>query len=237
MTSSRSYLALLIFCISVPIAFGITYVVSVSNGDIPAFFPYISDTGTLPPASCIFGQFVDIGTALIFFICLIRYYHIKCLIMSRRSKNMINWNKFSFIFGNISCLGLSLVGNFQFTNQFILHSIGAVLSFGGLFIYINIQIYISKYFASELKLKNWVHIYRLVFICLSTISSIISSIFLVISFSKFDGEDRLQWKPTDSGFVEHVISSSSEWVFVLLLIMVFASFTNEFKQIESVKFN
>ncbi|CAF0945891.1 unnamed protein product [Brachionus calyciflorus] len=201
MITNRPYLALVLLCLSLTIGFGITYVVSVSTGDIPAFLPYISDTGTLPPASCIFGQFLDIGAAL----------------------------------GIISCLGLTIVGNFQLTNEYVTHTIGAILAFGGLVFYASIQIFMSKYFAKELKLKLWVFIYRLVFTFLSIVSMLSFCIFLIISFGKFDGEDRVQWKHTDSGFVEHVISTSSEWALVFFLIMVFVSFTNEFRQIELVK--
>ena len=47
-----------------PIAFILTYLVAVLFGHVVPGFPYISDTGTLPPESCIFGQFLTIGVFL-----------------------------------------------------------------------------------------------------------------------------------------------------------------------------
>ncbi|XP_052697016.1 uncharacterized protein LOC128175432 [Crassostrea angulata] len=40
------------------------YIIAVSDHDVYPFFPYVSDTGTLPPESCVFGQFLNIAALL-----------------------------------------------------------------------------------------------------------------------------------------------------------------------------
>ncbi len=104
----------------------------------------ISDTGTLPPESCIFGQIIAIGSfmsihfylknyilfyemkVIIFFsyfelifkaliIVYIRYHYVKFCINkdADKYKFMNKHNKTAFVFGVLSSIGVSIVGNFQ----------------------------------------------------------------------------------------------------------------------------
>uniref|UniRef100_A0A0L8FRN2 CWH43-like N-terminal domain-containing protein n=1 Tax=Octopus bimaculoides TaxID=37653 RepID=A0A0L8FRN2_OCTBM len=41
-----------------------TYVISVSNGHVTPYLPYISDTGAKSPESCIFGQLLTVSTII-----------------------------------------------------------------------------------------------------------------------------------------------------------------------------
>lgn len=41
-----------------------SYLIAVLNNHVGAGFPYISDTGALPPESCVFGQFLTINAFL-----------------------------------------------------------------------------------------------------------------------------------------------------------------------------
>uniref|UniRef100_A0AC35FB31 Uncharacterized protein n=1 Tax=Panagrolaimus sp. PS1159 TaxID=55785 RepID=A0AC35FB31_9BILA len=45
------------------LAFIIGYIIAVSNGYENAWFSYISDGGTHPPESCIFGQLLNLSAA------------------------------------------------------------------------------------------------------------------------------------------------------------------------------
>ena len=51
----------------------ITTAVQVSQGHVDSLWPYISDTGTTPPESCIFGQLLNLGAALLTLTFYIRY--------------------------------------------------------------------------------------------------------------------------------------------------------------------
>lgn len=55
-----------------PVSFIITYSIAVGYGHVEAGFPYISDTGTLPPESCVFGQLLNIGAVFAAFTMYVR---------------------------------------------------------------------------------------------------------------------------------------------------------------------
>lgn len=48
-----------------PATFFLSYTVSVSLGHTALDWPYISDTATRPPESCIFSQLVNVGSLLL----------------------------------------------------------------------------------------------------------------------------------------------------------------------------
>ena len=48
-----------------PVTFVVTYMISVSLGHTELDWPYISDTATRPPESCIFSQLVNVGSLLL----------------------------------------------------------------------------------------------------------------------------------------------------------------------------
>lgn len=99
-------------------------------------FYYPSDAGTHPPASCIFGQFIDITAFFgntrnleiincnpikknsisfnfikVVLVTYIRYLQIKSL--SKSSKILTGFNRFNFVVGLAIGLGMVTVGNFQ----------------------------------------------------------------------------------------------------------------------------
>jgi len=109
-------------------------VVAILNGHIVPDFPYISDTGTTSPESCIFGQLLTIGAFLsklmsilklnfvmcmigiysmykAFLVVYIRYHHVEACTKTQYSYKTVNF--VAYIFGLISCLCVTLVGNFQ----------------------------------------------------------------------------------------------------------------------------
>ena len=48
-----------------PATFFLSYTVSLSLGHTALDWPYISDTATRPPESCIFSQLVNVGSLLL----------------------------------------------------------------------------------------------------------------------------------------------------------------------------
>ncbi|XP_052697001.1 DNA damage-regulated autophagy modulator protein 2-like [Crassostrea angulata] len=64
MLTDRLHLFPLFIVIYVPVSFCITYIIAVANKHVEPGFPYISDTGTLPPESCVFGQLLNIGAVV-----------------------------------------------------------------------------------------------------------------------------------------------------------------------------
>lgn len=53
------------FCILIfNFLFFFRYIIAVCNDHVEAAFPYISDTGSLSPESCIFGELINLGCVL-----------------------------------------------------------------------------------------------------------------------------------------------------------------------------
>lgn len=137
------------FCVGMgwlPISVGVTvaatvaisYSISVGLGHVPAEFPYISDTGTYTPESCIFGQLLNIAAGLAFATIYIRYKHvIEC--QQYLTPRVLLWNKIALVLGSLAALGMSMVANFQETSVMTCHATGAYLCFvlGILYSYIN----------------------------------------------------------------------------------------------------
>ena len=80
----------------------------------PLDWPYISDTSTRPPESCIFSQLVNVGALLLAITFYIRYKQVAEYInsyqMERRYRAV---NNISLLVGWFGALGLSVIANFQ----------------------------------------------------------------------------------------------------------------------------
>nr|CAD7423317.1 unnamed protein product [Timema monikensis] len=134
-TSHLHYLPLAVFILT-PLTFISTYTWSVLLDQVEPAFPYISDTGTLPPASCIFSQFLNIIT--VFMSCCV---YIRYRLVKNAESGIISWvNTMAAWLGGISCLGLSLVANFQESNVSSVHVLGADTCFIGGAIYFCLQV-------------------------------------------------------------------------------------------------
>nr|CAD7578556.1 unnamed protein product [Timema californicum] len=115
------------------------YTWSVLLDQVEPAFPYISDTGTLPPASCLFSQLLNIIT--IFMSCCV---YIRYRLVKNAESGIIPWvNTMAAWLGGICCLGLSLVANFQESNVSSVHVIGADTCFIGGAIYFCLQTWFS----------------------------------------------------------------------------------------------
>ncbi|XP_015111768.1 DNA damage-regulated autophagy modulator protein 2 [Diachasma alloeum] len=131
-------------CAALPSVFIISYIIAVSLGHVVAGFPYISDTGTVPPESCIFGQLLNMTAVLLALVVYIRHAQLKELLVSSQMPHY--WqrlNRVAFAVGLISTLGISVVANFQETSVLSVHLIGAIAAFGGGTVYIWLQAIIS----------------------------------------------------------------------------------------------
>lgn len=73
---------------------------------------YISDTGTVVPEKCLIGAMLNFTTVLR--ISIISYVHyVQVHALNSEGNYIIRLNKAGLVLGLLSCLGLSLVANFQ----------------------------------------------------------------------------------------------------------------------------
>ncbi|XP_077994804.1 DNA damage-regulated autophagy modulator protein 2-like isoform X2 [Glandiceps talaboti] len=215
--------------IMISATFVISYCISVVLGHVPAEFPYISDTGTYQPESCIFGQLLNITAALAFMTIYVRY---KQVVEYNReaSARVLTVNKVSLVLGGLACLGMSMVGNFQETSIFIVHVIAANMCFGSGIIYCFLQSWISyqmmPFYATLLACRV-----RIILSVTAAAGLILTSVFAALASARWTGSDATQWKPEEGGYAEHIVSTVSEWVLAISFLSFFFTFIREFQKV------
>ncbi|XP_029338808.1 DNA damage-regulated autophagy modulator protein 1 isoform X2 [Mus caroli] len=109
-------------------AFIISYVVAVLSGHVNPFLPYISDTGTTPPESGIFGFMINFSAFLGAATMYTRY-----KIVEKQNETCYFstpvFNLVSLVLGLVGCIGMGIVANFQELAVPVVHDGGALLAF------------------------------------------------------------------------------------------------------------
>ncbi|XP_033110828.1 DNA damage-regulated autophagy modulator protein 2-like [Anneissia japonica] len=210
----------------------IPYAISVSLGHVSAGFPYISDTGTYTPESCIFGQLLNITSALAFASIYVRYKQVQEYTKDSQPE-IGKWNKVSLFFGCIAALGMSLVANFQELNVLTVHLIGATGCFGLGTVYCFIQTSISYRIHPHFCTQTAYRV-RSVLSFLSLIAFVFTMVFASLANQKWDGnlDEKTKWTKDNGGYTEHVLSTTSEWILAFSFLAFFFTFIREFQRIE-----
>lgn len=141
----------------------------------------------------------------------------------------LNW--ISLWIGVTSCLGISIVANFQETNVRIVHLFGALLAFGLGTVYFCVQSVMTYYLHPYSGTMAVAHL-RLVLSMVCVVFFMLVAIPGVISHILFEGNDPRHWYPSDGGWMYHVISSVSEWIVATAFCVYILSFTPEFRTID-----
>lgn len=157
-------------------------------------------------------------------ICVLCDYHADLREFTTKLNNRGLWIGFG------SCLGISIVANFQETNVRIVHLVGAFLCFGLGTVYFWIQAVISYYLQPYVGSMLKAHV-RLFLSVVCTIFFIVVAVTGVISHILFRGEDPRKWYPSDGGWKYHVASSISEWVVATAFCFYILTFTDEFRSL------
>ncbi|XP_062583381.1 DNA damage-regulated autophagy modulator protein 2-like [Saccostrea cucullata] len=232
MCVDKLYLLPVAFVVLLPVTFLITYAIAVSDEEVAPFFPFISDTGTLPPESCIFGQLLNIAAVLILIVIYLRYKQITAYIaITNLTRPSPRTNTGFFVLGLLSGIGLSIVANFQVENSKGIHIVGAVLAFivGGAYFFT--QTYISWIFRDIPGFTKTILVTRLVICILYASFFIIGVATFVVSKRKL-GKQKIStrlWTSDYKGYPEHVVSSVVEWLGSFLICVYVATFIPEFK--------
>jgi len=227
------FLLPLITCLLFPVTFAVSYAYAAYNRDLNTTsncscaqtddhpywegpFPYISETGTKPPESCIFGQLLNIAAVVCGLTLYIRYRQTQqALDHFLPSDHHHRTNTASLVIGMMAAFGVSMVGNFQMDNLLIAHYIGAMLAFVLGAVYAWLQVFIS---------------YKLLmFMCTRPMFYLrfVASSFVTIFLLGTMVGGLLYGATTDMNF--RLLSTVSEWVMALALAVVFASFASEFR--------
>lgn len=229
---SKVYLFPIAVFLVFQVTFICTYIAAILEGHVVPAIPYISDAATYSPESCVFGQLINIGCVLLGIVVYIRFRQIEQLMYHHPElfESTAKLSKIAFWLGIGSCLGCSIVANFQETNVRIVHFIGAFTCFGLGTAYFWLQAYIS-YNISPFTGNLWMANIRLGLAVLCLIFFIIVAVTGVISHILFEGQDPRKWYPSDGGWKYHVASSISEWIVATIFCFYILSFSDEFKLI------
>uniref|UniRef100_A0A8C2PKZ5 Transmembrane protein 150C n=1 Tax=Capra hircus TaxID=9925 RepID=A0A8C2PKZ5_CAPHI len=86
--------------------------------------PYISIAGDEPPASCVFSQVINMAAFLALVVAVLRFIQLKPKVLNP-------WLNISGLVALcLASFGMTLLGNFQLTNDEEIHNVGTSLTFG-----------------------------------------------------------------------------------------------------------
>ncbi|XP_034172981.1 DNA damage-regulated autophagy modulator protein 1-like isoform X1 [Osmia lignaria lignaria] len=217
--------------ILIPVTFLITYTISVHWDHVVPGFPYISETGTLSPESCVFAQFLNIAALLLACCVYIRHRQVSQW-QSERGKNLVSKRivVVAAWCGALACFGLDILANFQEARVVAAHMIGAMTCFTAGTIYFCLQTYISHKMVPAVNSKIVVYV-RASLSILTLILTVMTIVPGYISMLEFQGNDYKKWLPIDGGWGWHVASAISEWVLAIVYCAFLLTFVPEFRLI------
>lgn len=205
------------------------YIIAICLRHVEVEFPYISDTGTHTPESCIFSQALNIVSFLVILTVYVRYKQIEQSYrdyLSPQSAFIMKINWIALCVGSVSAFGLSIVANFQETNVFRVHMVGAMMAFGFGVVYAWLQTFMSFKMIPIVNTKR-VAIIRLILSIIMTITFTTSSICGPMAFRRFSGKDPTKWRPWDGGWHLHIASTCCEWISAMSLDFFILSYVRE----------
>ncbi|XP_018564121.1 DNA damage-regulated autophagy modulator protein 1-like [Anoplophora glabripennis] len=221
-----------ILFLNIPVTLVITFNLAFYYKHVTYMVPYISDSGALPPESCIFGQSLNILAFLTAFAMYIRYRYVKemceghCIYLKNRRMNLA-----SLYTGLGAAIGVSVVANFQEAFVLFVHVIGAYAAFGLGSVYQCLQT-ILYYRMSRVVENKYSNIVRIFLSVVSVISFSICAVFATIAFGMYDGNTVQNWKEEDNGYNFHIISTIAEWICAGCTIFFLFLFKSEFENID-----
>lgn len=159
-------------------------------------FPYISDTGTNTPESCIFSQSLNIVSFLVVLTVYVRYKQVEQYYrdhLSHDSGRIMSFNWIGLWVGCVSAFGLSIVANFQETSVFRVHMTGAMMCFGFGVMYSWLQSTMSLKMIPLVNSRRMAH-FRLLLSFIMTCTFLTSSVCGPLAFKQFHGSNPRQWR-------------------------------------------
>ncbi|KAF2887729.1 hypothetical protein ILUMI_18444 [Ignelater luminosus] len=175
----------------------------------------------------------------------IRYRQVNAAIHYKTIDLSKTWNEIAFWIGNITCVGISIVANFQVTSILLVHMIGGATTFGAGSIYFAIQTRISASFRSihhkypEYGVSKSMLYLRIFLSVLFFLFFIISVSFFGKAINEFRGTDVLSWKEEDGGMEYRRLAAAFEWLMVFVFAVLASTAEKDLKsiQFEEIRFS
>ncbi|XP_060248905.1 DNA damage-regulated autophagy modulator protein 2 isoform X2 [Meriones unguiculatus] len=193
--------------------FTFSYITAVTLHHVDPALPFISDTGTIPPERCLFGVMLNIAAVLGIATMYVRYKQVHAL--NPDDTLIIKLNKAGLVLGILSCLGLSLVANFQKSTLLVAHICGAVLAFGMGSLYMFVQTILSYQMQPKIHSKQvfWVRLLLVIWCGVSALSK----------------TPLCPLRP--QGYVLHMVTTAAEWSMSFSFFGFFLTYIRDFQKI------
>uniref|UniRef100_A0A8D1UI77 CWH43-like N-terminal domain-containing protein n=1 Tax=Sus scrofa TaxID=9823 RepID=A0A8D1UI77_PIG len=193
-------------------AFIISYVVAVLSGHVNPFLPYISDTGTTPPESGIFGFMINFSAFL-------GKYKIICIFQTENPEVLfisyiMSLSGYARAFGSRCELAVPVV-----------HDGGALLAFVCGVVYTLLQSIISYKSCPQWNRLSTCHVRM----AISAVSC--AAVIPMIACASLISITKLEWNPKEKDYVYHVVSAICEWTVAFGFIFYFLTFIHDFQSV------
>ncbi|KAK1806866.1 hypothetical protein P4O66_005348 [Electrophorus voltai] len=199
--------------------------------------PLISKCGSYPPESCLFSLIGNMGAFMVVMVCLLRYAQI-----IEHSHHC--WtNTSGLVSGFCNALGLVMVGNFQVDHAKTLHYVGAGVAFPAGLLFVCLQCVLT-YRVAITTLDYWMAHMRVALAAGSLVSLVLS----ILSEQGLSGLHKSH-KPGSrqvarlnvsggiffihESFVLQHAAAICEWVFTVVILVFYGTFTYEFGTVTS----
>ncbi|XP_006899355.1 PREDICTED: DNA damage-regulated autophagy modulator protein 2-like [Elephantulus edwardii] len=212
-------------------AFIFSYITAITLHHVDPALPYISDTGTIAPEKCLFGVMLNVTSVLSVATIYVRYKQVHAL--NPEENRITRLNKTGLVFGLLSCLGLSIVANFQKTALFVVHVGGAILTFGLGSLYMFVQTILSYHMQPRIHGKQvfWIRLLLVIWCVVSALSMLTCSSLLYSGNFGSDVIQKLHWNPEDRGYALHLITTAAEWSMSFSFFGFFLTYIRDFQKI------
>ncbi|NP_001002141.1 Transmembrane protein 150A-like [Danio rerio] len=171
--------------------------------------PLISKCGGVPPESCWFSLLCSAASFIVIVIGLLRY----AQLIHKHTNSVLNIE--GLFAGWLCAAGLMIVGNFQVDHAKVLHYVGAGLAFPASLLFVCVQTLLS-YRASETHRDVQIAHLRLILTAMAFTTLTLSGVFFI-----------------QESFVLQHAAAILEWIFAIIVLVFYSSFSLEFGSISS----
>ncbi|XP_043917128.1 transmembrane protein 150C [Protopterus annectens] len=164
--------------------------------------PYISIAGDAPPASCVFSQVMNMSAFLVLVVAVLRFIQLKQRVLNPCM------NISGLIAQCLSSFGMSLLGNFQFSNNENIHNAGTAMTFG----FGALACWIHSAMTIRLNVKNEGRKAGIPRVILSTAITLSVIIYFILMLQGL-----------------HMHAARTQWTAVMFFLAFFGTFAVEFR--------
>ncbi|XP_075249683.1 DNA damage-regulated autophagy modulator protein 2-like [Convolutriloba macropyga] len=223
------YLSILAFSLAM-VTFITSYSISQAKDLVVTRLPFISDTGTLPPASCWFGLLLNATAYTFLIVVIVRFLQIREQLGEDRNEfKWINWTSLGV--GVVGSVGMSMVACFQETNVLTMHLVGAFAAFISATVYGFMHCYLTY---ALIENTSYNHKGLLVIRVLISITCLCTLVSVVISnrFSGYRLPPYVNGKEPYTHKGWYYAATVSEWTLAISFFVYILTLTYEFSTVK-----